>query len=136
MKDRSEALLARARTEIEAARTLMAAEFPLQAASRAYYGAFYAAEAALLRLGETRSKHTGVLSAFGRMIIKEGGFDPALGGELRRLFELRGAADYMWLDEPQPDDYDPIDAAERFVDGVEQWLNAQTHERADTPQPD
>jgi uncharacterized protein (UPF0332 family) len=53
-----------------------------------------AAEAALLTLGETRSKHSGVVAAFGRVVVKEGGFDPALGAELRRLLELRNAADY------------------------------------------
>ncbi len=59
------------------------------------------------------------MSAFGLLIIKEGGFDPVLGGELRRLFELRNTADYSWLDTPQPDDYDSIAAAD---DGVERWL--------------
>lgn len=112
------------------------AEFPWQAASRAYYGAFYAAEAALLKLGETRSKHSGVLSAFGLMVIKEGGFDPELGGELRRLFELRSVADYLWLDEPEAGDYDPIAAAERFVDGVEQWLQAREKQYAEESKPE
>jgi uncharacterized protein (UPF0332 family) len=129
VNDRGEALLARARTEIDVARTLEASDFPLQAASRAYYAAFYAAEAALLSLGETRSKHSGVLSAFGLMVIKERGFDRGLGGELRRLFELRGVADYLWLDEPQPDAYDPVAAAERFVEGVIGWLATQPDER-------
>ncbi len=125
--DRGSALLARARTELEAARTLQTARFPMQATSRAYYGAFYAAEAALLSVGETRSKHSGVLSAFGLKVVKEGGFDPALAAELRRLFELRSLADYMWLDEPEFHDYDPLDAAQRFVDGVEQWLGQKAH---------
>jgi uncharacterized protein (UPF0332 family) len=134
--DRTGALLARARTEIEAARTLRSAKFPMQATSRAYYGAFYAAEAALLWLGETRSKHSGVLSAFGFLVVKEGGFDPVLASELRRLFELRSIADYFWLDESEPEDYDPIAAAERFVDGVERWLDAQVDERTDKPPSD
>lgn len=134
--DRGSALLARARTELDAARTLQAARFPMQATSRAYYGAFYAAEAALLSLGETRSKHSGVLSAFGLKVVKEGGFDPALAAELRRLFELRSLADYMWLDEPESQDYDPIDAAQRFVDGVERWLAQKAKERpAEEPLP-
>lgn len=46
-KDRGGALLARARTELNATRTRQAARFLMQATSRAYYGAFYAAEAAL-----------------------------------------------------------------------------------------
>ena len=65
MSDRVAALLHRSRTELDAARVLLSAGFGDQAISRAYYGAFYAAEAALLSLGETRSKHSGVLAAFG-----------------------------------------------------------------------
>lgn len=125
MSERSTALLARARTELEAARTLSSAGFRDQATSRAYYGAFYAAEAALLTVGETRSKHSGVVAAFGRVVVKEGGFDPALGAELRRLFELRNAADYSWLDEPPPADDDAVSDAKRFVDGVELWISGR-----------
>ncbi len=101
---------------------LASAEFADQAISRAYYGAFYAAEAALIALGETRSKHSGVVAAFGRLVVREGGFDATLGGELRRLFELRNAADYSWLDAPNPEADDPIGAAKRFVEGVERWI--------------
>ena len=126
MSDHTTALLERARREIEAARTLASAGFRDQATSRAYYGAFYAAEAALLTLGETRSKHSGVVSAFGRVVVKEGGFDPALGAELRRLFELRNAADYSWLDMPEPADGDVVADAQRFVDGVERWIAERT----------
>jgi uncharacterized protein len=119
---RTAALLARARTELDAARVLASAGFADQAISRAYYGAFYAAEAALLTSGETRSKHSGVVAAFGRVVVREGGFDVRLGGELRRLFELRNAADYSWLDAPDREGEDPMGAAQRFVDGVEHWI--------------
>jgi uncharacterized protein (UPF0332 family) len=121
-KDRGEALIARGDTELLAARHLEEAGFSAQATSRAYYAAFYAAEAALLSLGETRSKHSGVISAFGLFVVKQGGFNPELAAELRRLFELRSIADYMMFDDIEPDDYDPIDAARRFVDGVKRWL--------------
>jgi uncharacterized protein (UPF0332 family) len=126
VSDPTSALLDRARTEIEAARTLSSAGFRDQATSRAYYGAFFAAEAALLSVGETRSKHSGVVSAFGRVVVKEGGFDAALGAELRRLFELRNAADYSWLDAPEPAGDDVVADAERFVDGVERWIAERT----------
>jgi uncharacterized protein (UPF0332 family) len=126
VSDRTRALLTRSRTELDAARVLASAGFADQATSRAYYGAFYAAEAALLTLGETRSKHSGVVSAFGRLVVQERGFDATLGGELRRLFELRNAADYSWLDAPHPAGDDPIADAERFVDGVERWIADRT----------
>ena len=54
MSERSATLLARAHTELEAARVLVGAGFLDQATSRAYYAAFFAAEAALLTLGESR----------------------------------------------------------------------------------
>jgi uncharacterized protein (UPF0332 family) len=123
--DRIAALLDRAHTEIDAARTLASAGFPDQATSRAYYGAFYSAEAALLSLGETRSKHSGVVGAFGRLVVKDGAFDPVVGAELRRLFELRNAADYSWLDGPEHRAEESIEAAESFVSGVERWLQSR-----------
>jgi hypothetical protein len=73
-------------------------------------------------LRETRSKHSGVIAAFGSLVVKDGGFDPQLGGDLRRLFELRNAADYAWLDEPPRAEDDPVAMAERFVRAVTSWL--------------
>jgi uncharacterized protein (UPF0332 family) len=122
MSDRLAALLARARTEIDAARTLSSAGFEAQSISRAYYAAFYAGEAALLTLGEIRAKHSGVLAAFGRLVVKDGGLDPDVGGVLRRLFEMRNAADYSWLDAPESTSGDPVAEAQGFVDGVEAWI--------------
>jgi len=123
--DRVAALLARSRMEIDAALTLAAAGFEPQSTSRAYYAAFYAAEAALLALGETRSKHAGVIAAFGRLVVKEGGLDPEAGRTLRRLFEWRNAVDYAWLDSLDAASGDPLKEAERFVAAVETWISAR-----------
>jgi uncharacterized protein (UPF0332 family) len=51
--------LARCREELAAARLLADKGFEAQAVSHAYFAAFFAAETALLALGETRSKHSG-----------------------------------------------------------------------------
>ena len=126
MSDRILALLARSRTELDASRVLASAGLVDQAISRAYYGAFYAAEAALMSLGETRSKHSGVVAAIGRLVVREGGFEERLGGELRRLFELRNVADYSWLDTPGQASDEPIAAAQRFVEGVERWIDQRS----------
>lgn len=96
-------------------------EYYEQADSRAYYAAFYAAEAALLALGEARSKHSGLMAAFGRLVVKEGGFDAELWRSYRDLFELRNVADYEWLDSP-PSAADPLQVATPFVDAVEAWI--------------
>ena len=63
MTDEGVAGLERSRHELAAARLLADNGFPAQAISRAYYAAFYAAEAALLGIGEVRSKHAGVIAA-------------------------------------------------------------------------
>lgn len=119
------ALLARARTELDAACVLLREGFEAQSTSRAYYAAFFAAEAALLALGVSRSKHSGVIAAFGRLIVKDGGLDHAVGSSLRRLFELRNAADYTWLDDSGAGSAEAIEIAEQFVQCVTAWIEQQ-----------
>ena len=115
--------LRRARSEIAAARHLNDAGFPAQAVSRAYYAAFYAAEAALLSFGETRSKHSGVVAAFAQLLVRPGEIDDQSGRLLRSLFERRSKADYDVADEPTADDArTAIQDAEHVVDAVATWL--------------
>jgi uncharacterized protein (UPF0332 family) len=114
--------LERARREIGAARVLIEAGFPEKAVSSCYYAVFHAGEAGLLRLGEARSKHSGVLSAFGRMVVHEGGFDRETGRVLRRLFERRNDVDYG-LEYPSKAEASALtDDAERFVTEAERWI--------------
>jgi uncharacterized protein (UPF0332 family) len=117
--------LARSRREIEAAQLLAKGDFPAQAVSRAYYAAFYAAEQALSSLGESRSKHSGVIAAFGRLVVREGGLDEAIGRILRSLFEQRNDVDYGEAEASREDAELAIRDAQRFVDAVESWLRAR-----------
>jgi uncharacterized protein len=117
--------LDRARREIEAALTLIETGFPEKAVSSAYYAVFHGAVAALLALGETRSKHSGVIAAFGEFVVHEGGFDPEVGRTLRDLFEQRNEVDYG-LEDPTTDEAKKrVDDAERFVAAVERWIEAR-----------
>lgn len=95
--------------------------FPAQAVSRAYYAAFYAAESALLVLGETRSKHSGVISAFHRLVVHDGGLEPEIGRLLAALFTRRGQADYSALPVPELEASEALADAVRVVDAVEGW---------------
>jgi uncharacterized protein (UPF0332 family) len=113
--------LARSRQEIEAARLLAKGDFAAQAVSRAYYAAFYAAEQALSSLGESRSKHPGVIAGFGKVVVREGGLDEEVGRILRSLFEQRNAVDYGEEAVSRQDAELAIRAAESFVDAVEPW---------------
>ena len=113
--------LERARREIGAARALIDAGYPEKAVSSAYCAAFHAAVAALLVLGETRSKHSGVLAAFGRLVIKEGGFDREVGAVPRRLFERRNDVDYGLAEPSLEEAAAMVSQAETFVTEVERW---------------
>jgi len=115
--------LARSRREIDAARLLAEGDFYDQAISRAYYAAFYAAEQALSSLGELRSKHSGVIAAFGRLVVREGGLDEKVGRILRSLFEQRDGVDHGATIASQEDTEIAIRDAQRFVDAVESWLS-------------
>jgi uncharacterized protein (UPF0332 family) len=119
--------LGRAREELAAARLLESGGFPAQAISRAYYAAFYAAEAALGRLGETRSKHSGVIAAFGRLLVVSGEIDAQAGRLLRSLFDRRSDADYDWFDPPSREEAaKAIGDAETVVAAVADWLSRST----------
>ena len=114
--------MTRSRQELEAARFLAGGAFTAQAVSRAYYAAFYAAEEALLALDETRSKHSGVLAAFEKLVVREGGLDPTIGRLLRSLFRRRNEADYGAVSASQKEADEAIRDAESVVGAVESWL--------------
>jgi uncharacterized protein (UPF0332 family) len=114
--------LTRSRRELETARLLASGGFTEQSVSRAYYGAFYAAEEALLALGETRSKHSGVLAAFERLIVRERGVDPSIGRLLRSLFRRRNQADYGAAPASQEEAERATRDAEHVVDAIGSWL--------------
>jgi uncharacterized protein (UPF0332 family) len=118
--------LDRARREIGAARALIERGFPEKAISSAYYAVFHAAVAALLVLGETRSKHSGVLGAFGELVVHQGGFDPAVAKTLRDLFEQRNNVDYGLEDSTAEEANTRADEAERFVTEVERWIERRS----------
>lgn len=133
MKGEQREGLARSRQELEAARLLAESGFGAQAISRAYFAAFFAAEAALLLLGETRSKHSGVISAFGRRVVREGGFEEATGRVLRSLFERRNEADYGFGSAAPVEADTALGDAEQFVDAVESWITSQPGRMRDEP---
>lgn len=122
MTDDQPALLARSREELEASRLLHERGFDAQAVSRAYYAAFYAASEALLTLGETRSRHSGVVATFIHLVVKEGGMREEIGKALRSLFDRRSAADYGDLAPTEEEAAETLELATRVVDAVEEWL--------------
>lgn len=121
--------LSRAHQELAVVRVLIAEGFPAQAVSRAYYAAFYAAETALLVFGEARSKHSGVISAFHRLIVHGEGLDPDIGKLLQSLFTRRGQADYSAQPVPEQEGPEAQADAVRVVAAVEGWIARRDEER-------
>jgi uncharacterized protein (UPF0332 family) len=114
--------LERAREEVRAAHALVEAGFPSQAVSHAFMAGFQAATAALQELGETPATHTGVLSAFGRRIVREGGLDHEVGRMLRKLFEDRNDVDHALARAPAHEARAAIASAERLLEATADWL--------------
>jgi uncharacterized protein (UPF0332 family) len=64
------------------------------AASRAYYAMFYAIEGLLLSRNLSFSKHSAVISAFGKEFIKTGLLDIRFHRSIMNAFDLRNSGDY------------------------------------------
>ena len=122
MSDATDAALRRARQELAAAKLLAGNGFTAQAVSRAYYAAFYAAEAALSSVGETRSKHAGVVAAVGTLLVRQHGLDPDAGRLLRSLFERRSRADYDLDTVPTDEGPRAVTDATIVVDAITAWM--------------
>lgn len=117
------ALLAHARAKLEAARVLLAARAPGDAASRAYYAAFHAVSAVLVARGQAYSSHAQVLGAFNRDFVHAGTFPREFTAILARLFEDRQTGDYdptASLDAAEAER--DVQDAQRIVDAVAEHL--------------
>ena len=85
---------ARARNALSASEALVSKELFDDAISRAYYAMFYAAKALLIRDGVgANSKHSAVVSAFGREYAKKGKIEARYHQMLIQDFEWRQKAD-------------------------------------------
>lgn len=93
------------------------------AASRAYYAFFYAASALLLTRDLTRSKHSGVISAFRRYFVKPGMIEAEFSDAYGEAFDIRLIADYEMVgtaDEAQAREV--LNNARRFVARIARYL--------------
>jgi uncharacterized protein (UPF0332 family) len=108
--------------ELAAAHVLAEAGHTRQAISRAYLAAMFAAEDALLVLGESRAKHARVLAMFGRLVVRAGGLDPSVARLLRSLYERRDAVDEARQAAPAAQAERAIRDAEAVVAAIESWV--------------
>jgi uncharacterized protein (UPF0332 family) len=115
--------LDRACQDLRAAESNLQQSFYAVAVTRAYYAMFYAANAVLSSKGIARSKHSGVLSAFGEHFVKTGLIEPEYAKTLANAFDSRLDSDYdiMFLAE-RPLAQDVLRDAVRFVDRATEYL--------------
>lgn len=115
-----------AHRSLEAAEGLYRDGYHDFAASRAYYGMFYAAEAALASKGLSFSRHAGVIGGFSHHFVKTGVFPPGMHRGLVDAWEIRAAADYRFDRRVSPQvARDTLDKAHQFVVAVHEYLESE-----------
>ena len=87
-------LIEKAEHALVVARALERDGYLSDAASKAYYAMFYAAQALLKSEGIDVVRHSAVESFFGRHFVKTGRLDPTYHKMLRSARSLRESADY------------------------------------------
>lgn len=121
-----EALLQKARDSLQAAELLSREGFHAFAASRAYYGMLYAAQAVLLHEGLSFSSHSAVIAAFGREFAKSGRLDRKLHRYLLDAQDVRNMGDYG-IDRPvtAAQVLDVLAWAHEFLTAADRLLSAR-----------
>ena len=115
--------LERCRDDLVTAQLLIREGKYRTAISRAYYAIFMIATAALATLGISRSKHSGVESAFGQYLVKPGLLEPKYHSVYIRAREWREDADYEpTVQFTEQDARTVLGQAEEFVARVERYL--------------
>ena len=108
---------------LERASLLSRDGFTEAAISRGYYAAFYLAQAALATKDISRSKHSGVIAAFGEHLTKKGFLPATLHKTFLDLYEKRITSDYSAEAVSSPDETnEALDAAAEFTNAVEIYL--------------
>lgn len=123
LREQLRSMLSKSRRSLKAAQAhLTEADFDF-AASRAYYAAFYAMEAALLTKGLTCSTHGGVLTTFSERFIKTGVLPGEFGAKAARLFRERQIGDYEFdVSVTGPAAEQDVAAAADMVDAIARLL--------------
>ena len=116
----------RAWVAVQESRDILDLGYHNVAVSRAYYAMFYAATALLTSQGISRSKHSGVHSAFGQYFVKPGLIEPEYSRMLVNTFRLRLDSDYevsLTLNKTSAED--TLRDAEQFVERAETYLQQE-----------
>jgi uncharacterized protein (UPF0332 family) len=126
LAERIKAAFGRARDKLAVARHVLAAGYPADAVSPAYYAVFHAAEAALLVEGDEPRSHEGLKSLFGLRFVRTGRLPAELASIFRQLKDERENGDYSIFPAITAEEAErAVASAERFVAALEGFLQAQ-----------
>lgn len=89
------------------------------------FAMFYAASATLRSQGVRRSKHSGVIAAFGQHMVKTGRFPVEQHVALQAAFSSCGAGDYGGVFPDREEAERRLQEAEEFVAAVADFLTAE-----------
>jgi uncharacterized protein (UPF0332 family) len=118
------ALMTKARHALEVAGRLLDSEDFGEAAGRAYYAIFYAAQALLIAHGIKVVKHSSVASVLGREFARTGKIDPKFHGIILNARQVRETADYEVFDEvSESTARSTVADARSFILEIERLLN-------------
>ena len=118
-----ELLLKKARESLQAARILEREEMHDFSASRSYYAMFYAVQALLLGKDLSFSKHSAVISAFGREFAKQAILPMEFHRYLIEAQEERNVGDYgIGPGISSADAQEQIDRADEMIRTIEAYL--------------
>ena len=119
-----ELYLTRAEQDLQAAEGNLQQGFSAVAVTRAYYAMFYAATALLESQGISRSRHSGVVAAFGEHFVKTGLMEVDYAKMLGHGFDSRLDSDYdiLFQADQQLADEILLDA-QRFVERASSYLH-------------
>jgi uncharacterized protein (UPF0332 family) len=117
-----QSLIRKARSSLAAAQLLLQEGYSEFAAARAYYTMFYLAQAFLLNLGLSFSKHSAVIAAFGREFVKSGIVPEVFHRYLIEAQEVRLIADYREIPLDAEEANLQIERAEEFLELAERLI--------------
>lgn len=121
---RIQVYLNHARHALESAVSNVENEFYATAINRAYYAIFYAATALLLTKDISRSKHSGVLSAFRELFVKPGLIEREYSDLYGDALDARVGSDYdATFESDLTTAQEQLENARRFVERVARYLS-------------
>lgn len=116
-------LMKKAKLSLAAAKELLNAGYPEFSVSRSYYAMFYVSQALLLTKNEAFSKHSAVISAFGKEFVKSGLLPAEMHKNILEAFDIRQIGDYGAVGAVSKKEASELIAhAEAFIKAAEKYL--------------